>query len=100
MGMTLTKAFVNNCRNIGALRDFLCQAMDQVDEKDKEIAELKESQRWRRFGEEDPDSDVKQYLVYDARTRKYGKSFYSFIMKSFQYDVTHWMPLPKEPEDK
>ena len=39
--MTLTKSFVNNCRNIGALRDFLCQAMDQVDEKDKEIAELK-----------------------------------------------------------
>ncbi len=40
--MTLTKEFVNNCRKIGALRDFLCQAMDQVDEKDKEIAELKE----------------------------------------------------------
>lgn len=42
MGMTLTKEFVNNCRNVGVLRDFLCQAIDQVDEKDKEIAELKE----------------------------------------------------------
>lgn len=42
MGMKLTKEFVNNCRKIGALRDFLCQAMDQVDEKDKIIAELKE----------------------------------------------------------
>ena len=40
--MTLTKEFVNSCRNVGVLRDFLCQAIDQVDEKDKEIAELKE----------------------------------------------------------
>lgn len=42
MGMTLTKDFVNHCRNVGALRDFLCQAMDQVDAKDKEIAEIKQ----------------------------------------------------------
>lgn len=41
MGMTRSKEFVNSCRKIGALLDFLCQAMDQVDEKDKEIAELK-----------------------------------------------------------
>lgn len=42
MGMTLTKEFVNSCRKVGALRDFLCQAIDQVAEKDKKIAELKE----------------------------------------------------------
>ena len=42
MGMTLTKEFVNSCRKVGVLRDFLCQAIDQVDEKDKEIAKLKE----------------------------------------------------------
>lgn len=42
MGMNLTKEFVNSCRKVGVLRDFLCQAIDQVDEKDKEIAELKE----------------------------------------------------------
>ena len=42
MGMELTKEFVNSCRKVGVLRDFLCQAIDQVDEKDKEIAELKE----------------------------------------------------------
>jgi len=45
MGLTLTKQFVNNCRNIGALRDFLCQAIDQVDAKDKEIAELESNER-------------------------------------------------------
>ena len=42
MGMDLTKEFVNSCRKVGVLRDFLCQAIDQVDEKDKEIAKLKE----------------------------------------------------------
>ena len=42
MGMELTKEFVNSCRKVGVLRDFLCQAIDQVDEKDKEIAKLKE----------------------------------------------------------
>ena len=41
--MELTKEFVNSCRKVAFLRDFLCQAIDQVDEKDKEIAELKES---------------------------------------------------------
>jgi len=40
--MELTKEFVNSCRKVGVLRDFLCQAIDQVDEKDKEIAKLKE----------------------------------------------------------
>lgn len=40
--MELTKEFVNSCRKVGVLRDFLCQAIDQVDEKDKEIVELKE----------------------------------------------------------
>ena len=96
--MELTKDFVKNCRKTSLLQDFLCQAINQVDAKDKEIAELKEAQRWRKFSDEKPDSDIKQYLVYDARTKKYGKSFYSFILKSFQYDVTHWMPLPKEPK--
>ena len=49
MGMTLTKEFVNSCRNVGALRDFLCQAIDQVDEKNNEIAELKaENERLKK----------------------------------------------------
>ena len=39
--MELTKEAVNRCRCVGMLREFLCQAMDQIDEKDKEIAELK-----------------------------------------------------------
>lgn len=39
--MELTKGFVMNCRALNALRDFLCQAIDQVDEKDEEIRRLK-----------------------------------------------------------
>lgn len=39
--MELTKSFVINCRSVRLLRDFLCQAIDQVDEKDKEIARQK-----------------------------------------------------------
>lgn len=39
--MELTKDFVISCRKLNILRDFLCQAIDQVDEKDKEIESLK-----------------------------------------------------------
>lgn len=39
--MELTKEAVKHCKYIGALRDFLCQAMDQIDERDKEIKNLK-----------------------------------------------------------
>jgi hypothetical protein len=39
--MELTKDFVKNCRKTGVLQDFLCQAIDQVNARDKEIAELK-----------------------------------------------------------
>lgn len=45
--MILTKGFVNSCRNIRALRDFLCQAIDQVDA-------MEEERRWRKCSEEMP----------------------------------------------
>lgn len=80
--------------------DVTGKAIDEISRLRAENAELKESQRWRKFPEEKPDSDTKQYLVYDSKTRKYGKSFYSLNLKDFQFPVTHWMPLPKEPEDK
>lgn len=41
--MELTKGFVLECRKVNILRDFLCQAIDQVDEKDKELESLKAS---------------------------------------------------------
>lgn len=38
--MLLTKDFVKSCRKVGVLRDFLCQAIDQIDAKDRRIAKL------------------------------------------------------------
>ena len=52
--MKLTKEFVNSCRKVGVLRDFLCQAIDQVDEKDKKIAELEDERRWRNVDDKFP----------------------------------------------
>lgn len=96
--MELTKSFVNHCRNIAALRDFLCQAIDQVDQ-------LEESQRWRKFPEEKPewgkdvliiDKDGDIHIVHfshDFKWISWGK------MNTCESDcATYWMPLPKAPE--
>ena len=74
--------------------------LDGVVRLKQRIAELEEERRWRKFPEEKPDSDTKQYLVYDSKTRKYGKSFYSLNLKDFQFPVTHWMPLPSAPKEE
>lgn len=39
--MELKKEFVKNCRKIGVLQEFLCQAIDQIDNKDKQIENIK-----------------------------------------------------------
>lgn len=44
-----------------------------------------------------PESDATQYLVYNEKTKEYGESFFSLILKRFQFHVTHWMPLPPPP---
>lgn len=97
--MELTKSFVNNCRNIGALRDFLCQAIDQVDA-------MEEERRWRKFPEEKPkwgtevlirdkDGTISQVrFSCDFKWISWG------CMQTCESDcVKHWMPIPKAPED-
>jgi hypothetical protein len=93
--MKLTKSFVNNCRNIGVLRDFLCQAIDQVDA-------MEEERRWRNCSEELPEKD-KYVLAFCPNlksieiARILDDEWRDF---SWNYlEVTHWMPLPKTPED-
>jgi len=56
--MILTKGFVNSCRNVRALRDFLCQAIDQVDA-------MEEERRWRKCSEEMPQNyeDGETFLI-------------------------------------
>ena len=101
--MELTKEFVNSCRNVGFLRDILCQAMDRVDALEKENKELKEAQRWRKFSKQKP-KHHEFILAYFP-----GKTNYNNIhlrrwdegMKfdlNFQELYTHWMPLPNAPE--
>ena len=55
--MKLTKGFVLECRKVNVLRDFLCQAMDQVDQ-------LEEAQRWRKFPEEKPEKYKKSKIIF------------------------------------
>lgn len=38
--MELEKEFVKNCRKIGVLQEFLCQAIDQIDERNLTIVVL------------------------------------------------------------
>ena len=120
--MILTKEFVNNCRSIAILRDFLCQAIDQVDAMDEE-------RRWRNFLEEKPEKEGDYYVMarypdddelhpeicyYDSCGEDFGhwEQRYAKGPESLGYfggfdgeewvshNVRWWMPKPKEPEDK
>ena len=70
-------------------------------EADKAIEELKEERRWRKFSEEKPEKD-QWCLVYhegEIDADHYTddcNNHCRFVM--YGNYVTHWMPLPKEPE--
>lgn len=96
--MILTKEFVNNCRSIAILRDFLCQAIDQVDAMDEE-------RRWRKFPEEKPSEELEgeDFLV--------SNGYYSVVCEWRGYwnnepfcgdkncdVVKFWMPMPPMEE--
>lgn len=53
--------------------------------------------KWISVKDRLPESDATQYLVYNEKTKEYGESFFSLILKRFQFHVTHWMPLPPPP---
>ena len=98
--MILTKEFVMRCRNVGALRDFLCQAIDQVDTMDEE-------RRWRKFPEEKPNWG-KEVLMLDNEG-KFRVARFSHDFKWISWGKMHtcesdsilyWMPLPEPPEVK
>ena len=62
----------------------------------KLVEELKEARRWRKFPDEKPTKDIK-FLVINEKGMLQC-CYYSLILEEFQIPVTHWMPLPKEPE--
>ena len=99
MEMTLTKEFVNSCRRIGVLRDFLCQAIDQLDA-------LEEERRWRKFSEEKP-NDKQVVLVHGDNwfeTAIYHDNgsidFGDDIHFSNIIETPYWMPLPSAPKEE
>lgn len=104
--MKLTKEFVNSCRRIGVLRDFLLQAMDQVDNLEKENKELKETQRWRNFKDEPPEhhqwieacfcKDMERQPRIDIRRWDDGMKYDVFDQELY----IGWRPLPKAPEEQ
>ena len=126
--MELTKEFVNSCRKVGVVRDFLCQAIDQVDEKDKEIAELEEERRWRKCCEAMPklEEGVGEIflVVVENESNTSPKGSYVTIAELcdgewyndvtgneieeniegsdyfYRSKVTHWMPLPLSPKEQ
>lgn len=100
MGMILTKEFVNSCRSIGVLRDFLCQAIDQIDA-------MEEERRWRKVSEELPE-DGAEILATDGEgiwlchkdTICDGSPWFQPDGLPHIEGVTHWMPLPSAPKEE
>lgn len=97
--MILTKEFVNNCRSIAILRDFLCQAIDQVDAMDEE-------RRWRNFPEEKPEWGKEVLVIDDAGDFHIVLFSHDFKWVSWgkmntceSNCVLYWMPLPEKPKD-
>ena len=105
--MTLTKEFVNSCRKVGVLRDFLCQAIDQVDEKDKEIAELEEERRWRNVDDKFPTADEGYILVlWEDGLPDIGYiGAEDDVIETVRdrgegHSVDWWLPLPPAPKEE
>ena len=103
--MELTKEFVENCNQPSILRDFLLQAMEQVDSMEKELASLREATRWRKFSEEKP-SEEGYYIICGSsgfrNTDRWmhinhkGRMGFSF----YDYGVEYWMPILPAPEEE
>lgn len=96
--MILTKEFVNNCRSIAILRDFLCKAIDQVDAMDEE-------RRWRKFPEEKPSEEMEgeDFLVSNGYYQVVCEWRGYWNNEPFCGDkncdvVKFWMPLPPMEE--
>ena len=94
--MKLTKGFVLECRKVNVLRDFLCQAIDQVDA-------MEEERRWRKCSEELPEVGVEVLVTNgtDFGISDWCGDYWNndpFCGYTVCDNVIAWMPLPKAPE--
>lgn len=98
--MKLTKEFVNSCRRINVLRDFLCQAIDQVDA-------MEEERRWRNVDDEFPTADEGYILVlWEDGLPDIGYiGAEDDVIETVRdrgegHSVKWWMPLPSDPKEE
>ena len=98
--MELRAEDVKNIRSLAVCKEFLRQAIEQIDQLNEEL-------RWRKFPDEKPkwgeevlvvDDESKQYIVrfsHDMKWISWGK------MNTCESNcVKYWRPLSKAPEDK
>lgn len=89
--------------NTHGMMEQACNVLDGVVRLKERIAELEEERRWRKFSEEKPEKD-QWCLVYhegEIDADHYTddcNNHCRFVM--YGYYVTHWMPLPKEPDEE
>jgi len=88
-------------KKVISLEESIERTFDDMAVLRHELSTLRESMRWIPVGERLPENDDErqgQYLV--AVEGKWVKISYFCPQFDWDYaDVTHWMPLPKPPED-
>ena len=98
--MELTKEFVKNCNKPSILRDFLLQAMDQIDA-------MEEERRWRKFPDEKPSEEMEgmDFIVSNGffhREISEWRGYWNndpFCGDRHCDVVKYWRPLPLEPKE-
>ncbi|MBR2057665.1 MAG: hypothetical protein IKB97_05910 [Bacteroidaceae bacterium] len=90
----------------GKVLDGVVRLKERIAELEKENAELKEAQRWRKFSEEKP-KEKQWILVFVENPSRYGT--YIELRRwdiTLKFDVenqelyTKWMPLPLAPKEE
>lgn len=86
----------------GTYHTSYAEAVKELYDKNKEIAELKEERRWRKCSEELPtenDANESGKLLGYLGGYKIAHEYHWTDVRDKLYGITHWMPLPKAPED-
>lgn len=76
----------------------IAQLQAMLEERNKQVGELKEESRWRKF----PDEKPKHNGIFIVLIGKRAKTLdaYDTNKGKFQtYRPTAWMPMPKAPEE-
>lgn len=97
--MELKAEDVKNIRSLAVCKEFLRQAIEQIDQLNEEL-------RWRKFPDEKPSEEMEgmDFIVSNGffhREICEWRGYWNndpFCGDRFCEDVKFWCPLPKEPE--